>query len=193
MANQIKCYLCKIHKNLKVKYTYLLLLFCLISLRFQQPSSFDTNSKIKAAFIYGFTRYFEWPEQKKAANFVIYVVGNKGESIIGELKGLAGKKKVGNQDIEIKQSPGYDASTNSSIIYFTSDCESKMISDAVSKNKGKGTLVISEIPQGCKSPAAINFIYLDNKLKFEYNKNNAVRSGLQTKEDFKALAAVNCD
>jgi len=31
------------------------------------------------------------------------------------------------------------------------------------------------------------------KLKFEYNKSAAVKAGLKTNEDFKALAAVNID
>lgn len=56
---------------------------------------------MKAVFLYNFTRYFEWPENKKLNNFVIYVVG-KNESLMSELKNLAAKKKVGNQEIEIK-------------------------------------------------------------------------------------------
>jgi hypothetical protein len=163
----------------------------LISFRFQQPSSFDVNSKIKAVFLYNFTRYFEWPEKKKLNNFVIYVVG-KNENLITELKNLAKSKKVGNQDIEIKNSPAFDPAITSHIIYFTPDI-SKPVSDAASKNKNKGALVVAETPGACKSGASINFIYTENKLKFEYSKNTAVKAGLKTNEDFKALAAINID
>ena len=142
-------------------------------------------------FLYNYTRYFEWPEKKKVDNFIIYVVG-KNENLIMELKTLATKKKVGNQEIEIKNSSSFDPAITSHIIYFTPDVM-KPVSDAASKNKGKGTLIVAEAPGACRSGASINFIAIDNKLKFEYNKNAAVKAGLKTNEDFKALAAVNID
>ena len=178
--------------KLKHKFKYLLVLFCLISLRFQQPSNFDTQAKYKAVFIYGFTRYFEWPDKKKEGNFVIYVVG-KNEALISELNKLSGSKKVGNQEIEIKNTPNFETSVSSNIIYFTPDHELKLVNEAASKNKNKGALVVAESGGACKSGASINFIYVDSKLKFEYNKNTAVKAGLKTNESFKALATVNIE
>lgn len=191
MAFKIKYYLCKIHFNLSKSFKYLLVVFCLISFKFQQPSTFDANSKIRAVFLYNFTRYFEWPDKKKVDNFVIYVIG-KNENLITELKNLAAKKKVGNQEIEIKNSASYDQSVNAHIIYFIPDVL-KTVSDGATKNKGKGTLIVAEAPGACKSGASINFIVTDNKLKFEYSKSAAIKTGLKTNEDFKALAAVNID
>jgi hypothetical protein len=146
---------------------------------------------MKAVFLYNFTRYFEWPDNKKENNFIIYVVG-KNENLITELKNLAKSKKVGNQDIEIKNSPSFDPAVYSHIIYFTPDIL-KPVSDAASKNKNKGALVVAEAPGACKSGASINFIYNENKLKFEYSKTTAVKAGLKTNDDFKALAAINID
>lgn len=187
-----KYYLCQFTKGLAGYFKYLLVFFCLISLRFQQPSSFDANSKIKAVFLYNFTRYFEWPDAKKNANFIIYVVG-KNDNLINELRNLAKSKKVGNQDIEIRNSASYDPSVPSHIIYFLPDMPSKPVSEAASKNKNKGALVVAEVPGACKSGASINFIVIENKLKFEYSKNHAVKAGLKTNDDFKALAAINID
>lgn len=163
----------------------------MISLSFQQPSSFDTNSKIRAVFLYNFTRYFEWPEKKKVDNFIIYVVG-KNDALITELKTLASKKKVGNQDIEIKNSPSYDPAIISHIIYFSPDII-KPVPEAAAKNKSKGALVVAETPGAAGSGASINFIVEENKLKFEYSKNAAVKAGLKTNEDFKSLATKNID
>ncbi len=64
--------------------------------------------------------------------------------------------------------------------------------DVASKNKGKGNLIISETVGACKQGSSINFVVIDNKLKFEYNKNNAIKCGLKTNDDFKALA-INVD
>ncbi len=161
-------------------------MFCLISLRFQQPNNYDTNSKIKAVFLYNFTRYFEWSDNKKVGNFIIYVVG-KNENLITELKTLASKKKVGNQDIEIKNSFNFDPSISAQIIYLLSDV-SKSIPEVTSKSRGKGTLIVAENHNACKTGSSINFVVIENKLRFEYNKSNAVKAGLKTNDDFKALA-----
>jgi hypothetical protein len=169
---------------------YLLFFFCLVSLRFQQPPNFDTNAKIKAVFLYNFTRYFEWPETKKEGDFVVYIVG-KNDNLINELKNLATKKKVGNQDIQIKQSAAYDPNIASQIVYLLPDV-SKSLPDVSSKSKSKGTLVIAESSGACKQGSSINFLIIDSKLKFEYSKSNAVKAGLKTNDDFKALA-INVD
>lgn len=183
--------MCHSLKNLLKSYKYLLAFICVFSFRFQQPSSFDTQAKIKAVFLYTFTRYFEWPDKKQSNSFVIYVVG-KNDNLISELGNFVGKKKVGTQEIEIKHSPVFDASIQANIIYFVPDAL-KPIAEAASKNKSKGVLVVGELGGAAKSGAAINFIIIDSKLKFEYNKNAAVKAGLTPNEDFKALAAVNID
>jgi hypothetical protein len=173
---------------------YLILFLCLISFsRFQQqPSNYDTNAKIKAVFIYNFTRYFEWPDNKKSGPFIIYIVG-KNDNLITELKSLASKKKVGNQDIEVKNSSTFDVGITSNIIYVLPDVAAKTVGDVAGKNKGKGTLVVAESPNACKSGASINFLIIENRVKFEYSKNNAVKAGLKTNDDFKALAEKNID
>jgi len=166
-------------------------LLCLLSLRFQQPSNYDTNAKIKAVFIYNFTKYFEWPDKKKAGNFVIYVAG-KNDNLITELKTLATKRKVGNQDIEVKNTPVFDPSVAASIIYLLPE-EGKNVATALTKNKGNGTLLVAEALNACKTGASINFTVIESKLKFEYSKSNAVKAGLKTNDDFKALAVKNID
>lgn len=165
----------------------------MISFGFQQPNSFDVNSKIKAAYLYNFTRYFDWPEEKKVGDFVIYVIG-KNENLISELKKLAALKKVGNQDIEIKNSISYDPAIHSNMIYFSPAQDVKSVNEAAAKNKRKGTLVVAETPGALGSNgASINFLIVENKLKFDYSKSAAVKAGLTTNEDFKAQANKTTD
>lgn len=161
-------------------------------MRFQQPSGFDVNSKLKAVYLYNFTRYFGWPEQKQAGSFVIYVVG-KNDNLISELKKLASAKKVGNQDIEIKNTVDYVPSTLSNMIYFSPSVDIKLVSEAASKNKHKGTLLVAEATGALSNGASINFVIVENKLKFDYSKSAAVKAGLSTNEDFKAQANKTID
>jgi len=180
-------------KSLKSINRYILFILCLISLRFQQgPSSFDAVSKTKVLFIYGFTKNFEWPDEKKTDNFIIYVVG-KNDNLVSELKKMAAVKKVGEQDIEIKNTTLVDNNINPHIVVFTSDNDPKTISELSSKMKSKGSLLISETTGGCKAGASLNFTYIESKLKFEYKEDAAKKAGLKTKEEFKKMAVKIID
>jgi hypothetical protein len=161
-------------------------MFIMLSFGFQQPSNFDVNAKIKAVYLYNFTRYFEWPANLKSGNFVIQIVG-KNDALVNELNALASKKKVGSQSIEIKNVPSYDSKILSNMIFLLPE-STKALKDVSSKLKGKGTLVVSENIGGAKQGACINFVIVESKQKFEYNKSNAVKSGLKTSEDFQSLA-----
>ncbi len=163
-----------------------LVVIVVITSSFGFVQNFDTNAKIKAVFLYNFTRYFEWPSAKKTGNFIIHVVG-KNEALMKELTKMAESKTVGNQKMEVINTPEFDPKAKPHMLFLLPDV-SKSLSDATSKLKGKGALIIAENKDAAKSGAAINFVIIENKQKFEYSKNSAVKAGLKTSEDFKALA-----
>jgi hypothetical protein len=162
------------------------ILFLVIVTGFSFQQNYDTNAKIKAVFLYNFTRYFEWPENKKAGNFQIEVVGSN-TSLVKELNDLAQKKQVGNQKIEVLNTPAYNGKSKPHMLFLLPDA-SKALNEVSSKLKGKGTLIITEKEGAAKTGAVINFVVIENKQKFEFSKNSAVKAGLKTSEDFKALA-----
>ncbi len=163
-----------------------LVVIVVITSSFGFVQTFDTNAKIKAVFLYNFTRYFEWPSAKKTGNFIIHVVG-KNEALMKELTKMAESKTVGNQKMEVINTPAFDPKAKPHMLFLLPDV-SKSLADATSKLKGKGALIIAENAGAAKGGAAINFVVIENKQKFEYSKNSAVKAGLKTSEDFKALA-----
>ena len=163
-----------------------LVVFVVITSSFGFVQTFDTNAKIKAVFLYNFTRYFEWPSAKKTGNFIIHVVG-KNEALIKELTKMAESKTVGAQKMEIVNTPEFDGKSKPHMLFLLPDV-SKSLGDAAAKLKGKGSLIIAENVGAAKGGAAINFVIVESKQKFEYSKTSAVKAGLKTSEDFKALA-----
>jgi Fe-S cluster assembly iron-binding protein IscA len=148
----------------------------------------DTNAKIKAVYLYNFTRYFEWPNAMQEGNFVICTVGSNS-GLNTELNKLAGQKMVGNQKIEIKTVNSVAEAGKSNIVYLLGD-NSSLLKDAMSVYKGKGTLVITEKSGMAKAGAVINFIIQENKQKFELNTSSATKTGLKVSSNLKDLAAV---
>lgn len=134
----------------------------------------DTQAKIKCAFIYQFTKNFEWPDNK--GNFIIDIVG-ENPGLVAALNKNIGNKKVVEQSIEIRNHQNLKDIDKAHIIYLTPD-KSGLLNDLVSKFKGKGTLIITEKAGMAKVGAAINFVIADNTQKFELNKSAATKAGL---------------
>jgi len=172
---------------LKVLLKYsLILILGFTNLSFQQQQGFDPNSKLKATYIYNFTKHFDWPDKMKSGNFIIQVVGTNS-SLNQELTKMAAAKQVGNQKLEIKNSSSFDNQPH--IIFLLNDA-SDMLKEVTSKYKGKGSLIVTEKNGLAKAGSAINFVAIDSKLKFEYSKNNAVKEGLKTGDGLNSLAIV---
>jgi hypothetical protein len=148
--------------------------------------NFDPNAKVKAVFLYNFTRYFEWPEKMKSGNFIIQIIGNN-TSLNNELNKMASSKQVGNQKLEIKSSTAIDGSIQPHIIFLLNE-SSDLLKEISSKYKGKGALIVTEKSGLAKAGSAINFVVAENKQRFEYSKTNAVKAGLKTSDELKSLA-----
>lgn len=146
----------------------------------------DTQAKIKATYIYGFTKCFEWINNKEG-NFTITILG-ENTGLVGELNNMAKTKMVGSQKIEIKNHQSINEIDVPNILFITPD-KSAMLADALNKYKGKSVLIITEKQGLAKIGATINFIIKENKQNFELNKTAASKAGLNVGSTIEKLAA----
>lgn len=152
---------------------------------FQNPPA-DTNARVKSVFIYNFTRYVEWPEDYRTGNFIINMYGTNA-AMLTELNTMAKTKTVGAQKIEIRNTTTLDGIGKCNILYVTPDVATPL-ADIVSKIKGKSTLLVTEKQGFAKQGAAINFVVVDNRQKFELNKANAEKYSLKVSAQLVTLS-----
>jgi hypothetical protein len=78
-----------------------------------------TDYAIHANIIYRFTKYINWPEDKKSGDFVIGIIGDS--PLYNELQRFLVNKTAGNQKIVVKKmSPGAPA-YNCHILFICED------------------------------------------------------------------------
>lgn len=161
-----------------------ILLFILNS-GFKLDGNIDTNAKIKAVFIYNFTKYIEWPQAYKEGEFTIGIVGET--PLYSELIKMTETKKVANQTLEVKKFSSPNDVTKCHILYVSKD-KSQSLTDIIKKVKNNSTLLVTEESGLADKGSGINFIIKDNRQKFELNKSNVEKYKLKVSSNLEALA-----
>lgn len=141
--------------------------------------------KAQAMFIYNFSRLIEWPASYKTGAFIIGVMGSA--ELVSELETYTAGKKVGIQDIVVKQ---YKDQTeiDKCHILFVSFSKTKLLSEVMSSLQNKSTLIISEKSGAIQEGSAINFTIIGDKLKFEISPNNANKYGIKVSAKLNEMA-----
>ncbi len=132
--------------------------------------------KAQAMFIFNFSRLIEWPGPYKNGPFIIGILGTS--PVADELDVYTKGKKVGTQDIQIIRYKTVQEITTCHILFIPFS-RSKQLAEISSVLEGKSTLLITEKTGALKEGAAINFIILEDKLKFELNASNASKYGIK--------------
>jgi uncharacterized protein DUF4154 len=167
------------------KIAFILFSLLIIHTGFKPAGAIDTNAKIKAVFIYNFTKYIEWPNSYKEGEFTIGVIGES--PLYSELTKMTQTKKVANQSLQVKKFSSVDEISKCHILYLSKD-KSGEISSLLKSLKNNSTLIVTEQTGLVDKGAGINFIIKDNRQKFELNKGNVEKYKLKVSSSLEALA-----
>ncbi len=151
-----------------------------------QYSAHSQEEKYIGLFVYNFTKYFDWPASAKTDDFKIQVLGHK--SVYDELVKLTTGKMVGTQKIVCEYIETPDLINPSTNILFLGHWHVKHLEATKSKIDSKPILLLTEYEGLINKGAMINFIVRDGTIKFELNKGNTSRVGLQTDARLTQLA-----
>jgi hypothetical protein len=165
----------------------LLKILLIISFVFFYSKTFAQTSvaEAQAIFMYNFTRLIEWPADCKSGDFVIGVYGSP--DVYVQLNNYMTGKKVGSQPIKVFKFT-YITDITKCHILFVSLNKTKDMSTLMGIVGNNKTLLITEKRGALSEGAAINFVVIDDKLKFELKVSNAAKSGLKVHSNLEAMA-----
>lgn len=151
--------------------------------------SISKEYQLKAAFIYNFAKFVEWPAQSFAradSPIVIGIVGVNpfGDELANSIKG----RRINGRAVVIK-SVSHPASAQGSHILFVSAGEAAGFGGMMG-SLGHGVLLVGETPQLASQGGVIIFKLMEDKLRFEINMAAADRSGLKISSQLQKLASA---
>jgi hypothetical protein len=151
------------------------------------PAQRETDYKIHANIIYRFTKYIDWPVNKKAGDFIIGIVGDS--PLFEDLKSVSANKMVGEQKIVVVRMVPSASFYNCQIL-FISDEESGSLKRIALVTAGAAILIISESDGLARKGSCINFVTVDERLKLEINKSNIEQRNLRIASELLALGIL---
>jgi hypothetical protein len=156
----------------------------LVLASFAPGSDHDAEYKLKAAFLYNFTQYMTW--EGGGNEIIIGVLGNS--PVYDQLLEVAKAKSGGDKKITVKQFDNVAEATYCNIMFIPQNYSGSL--DDVLAKMPKGTLTVTEKPGLGARGAAINFIIVNNKLKFESNIKALNASGIKVSSQLLKLAII---
>ena len=144
--------------------------------------------ELKAAFLYNFTKFVEWPTNSFSDNNAPFVVAVAGESPCrAELDKIAKERKVNGRNLVIKSvtTPEAVAGAHALFIPATQDLRVKDWLDAV---RNRNVLTVGESDLFRKHGGIINFLLEGEKICFEVNMDEANATPLKVSAQLQKLA-----
>jgi hypothetical protein len=165
----------------------LLFLFLLLGSSFDLIQSEVEEYEAKAAFMYNFTKFVEWDNSLN--NTSTFNIGILGDSpIVGPLNELAANKKINNKKINILKYHDASDIKTCHMLFIPENTSPENIKKFLQAPSVKNALIISEQKGDLDLGSAINFLIVNNKIKFEVNLNSLNRSNIKASSQLLKLA-----
>ncbi|HSN19872.1 MAG TPA: YfiR family protein [Usitatibacter sp.] len=169
-----------------VRWLAALLLATASSFAQAQAAEAVSESSVKAAFLYKFAGYVEWPRTDfhgPEAPFVIGVM--RDDAVAAELQKLVPGRSVNGHPVVVRRMKPGEALRDLHILLIGGDDPDRA---AIRSAQQQGVLVVTESPLGLAAGGAINFMVVDERVGFEVSVEAAQRSGHRISSRLLAVA-----
>jgi hypothetical protein len=146
------------------------------------------EQRVKAAFLYQFASYVEWPALSFAQPDTPVTIAVMGaEQLAAELKQLSAGRTVGGRKVEVRQVRPGDTLAGINILFIGS-AENARLAQVVQTAKSRPMLIVTEADGALTQGSMINFVIVDRRVRFEVALDSVERSGLKLSSRLLAVA-----
>ncbi len=150
-----------------------------------QNSGFS-EYQVKAAFLYNFGKFVEWPTNGFASTNTPLLIGIYGQNPFGTNLAEVIRNKYINGHPVITREVSLDELKCCQILFIARSSQ-KNLKDILSALDGAGVLTVTEnMPS--ESDVMINFVIQDDRIRFEINNTAAEKVGLKLSSKLLTLA-----
>ena len=161
-------------------------LFCLTRAHAQEAQI--SEYKVKAAFVFNFTKFVDWPQEAFGTTDAPLTIGILRENPFGsDLDEIIRNKTVNNRTLKTRLLHSVAECTNCNVL-FLSTAEKGRIKEVLEKLHDASILTVSETDGFTEAGGMINFVREGNKFRFQINNEAAKRAKLKISSKMLGLA-----
>ncbi len=137
------------------------------------------ESRIKAAFLYKFAGYVEWPETAFAQSGMPLTIAVMGaDSIAVELVRVVAGRRVNDRDVIVRQLATGDPVASAHIL-FIGNSVSAQLDRLLRAARPRPVLTVTESEGALAQGSVINFVMVDQRVRFEISRVSAGKNQLR--------------
>ena len=130
--------------------------------------------EVKAAFLYHFGTYVEWPADE--ADFITIAV-LEADALSNLLQQYLVDRTIGDRPVRTRVITNISELTDEQILFIGSSANSRLDELLMALN-GRPILVVTDAPEGLMDGAVINFVEVGDRVQFEISLASAREAGL---------------
>jgi hypothetical protein len=153
-----------------------------------EEPALEIQQRIKAAFLYKFASYVEWPAnafQGPESPIVIGVVG--ADAISQELERAVAGRKVGGRSMQVVRVASGEAAGQCCQILFIGSGQQPRAAEWLAHAQGRPVLTVTDAAVHPKG-SVINFVAEADRIRFDIFREAAERNGLQLRSQLLSVA-----
>ena len=179
------------HRRLRVAASLLLgigWLACGVATARAQQASIE--SAVKATYLYKFVPYVQWPPAAFASPASPVVVCVLGGAPFADLVSRAvGGERLENRPLMSRRLTSVDANSGCHVL-FAAGTPTQSAAEALAAVRGKPVLTVTDAPPAAAAKGIVNFVLVDNRVRFEINLAAAAENGLAISSKLLSLAVA---
>ena len=161
-------------------------------LLFASPSRAESEYDVKAAYLFKFTKFVEWPSAAFAsaeAPFVIGIVGH--DPFAGGLDRLIEGNTTGARRLEVRHVSASDGNAlRGCQMIFVSTSEQRRLGSILTALQGRPVLVVGESEGFASAGGMLGFALRENRVGIEVNSNAARQARLKISSQLLNIAKI---
>lgn len=176
------------HRALQARWKMFLVGVCLLAAAARAQSV--TEYQVKAAFLFNFARFVEWPADAFPSADSALQICVLGQDPFGrEFEQVIVDKAVNGHRIEIAHPDGVPQARACQIVFIAASEKARLVS-ILQGLKGTSVLIVGDTPGFAALGGAINFVIDDGRVRFEINLKAAELAHLKISARLLTVAKV---
>ena len=153
-----------------------------------QGDQAPAEHQVKAAFLYKFLGFVEWPPQTFERSDTPLVIGVRGaDALVDELVAMVSARAIGGHPVEVRRLRPGDPLEELHVL-FVGRAESASLPRLLAATKGRSMLTVTETEEALSHGSTINFVVVDSKVRFDVALGAAEQHNLKISSRLLAVA-----